>query len=171
MNKMSKAIVLYNSRTGNTKKVAMKIAEGLGAASYDHKHIPNLNEYDLVVVGSWVIMGRISFAGARYLRRLQRKKLTDKKVALFFTSGSPDEIHPFTEKNETPKTIKELMFERMEKILVKNPNITILQDRFCCKGAIKMTKGGEVKDNIGHPTEEELAQAKAFGEQLKKNLK
>lgn len=113
MIKISKVIAIYNSRTRNTKKVAMKIAEGLVAESYDYKHIPNLKDYDLVVVGSWVIMGRTSFAGARYLRRLQQRKLTGKKVAFFFTSGAPDEIHPFTENKETPKTIKELMFDKV----------------------------------------------------------
>ncbi|NHK32891.1 MAG: hypothetical protein FK730_16205, partial [Asgard group archaeon] len=112
---MVKAIVLYNSRGGNTKKVAMKIAEGLGAECRSNWHVPNLKEFDLVVVGSWVIMGRISFTGARYLRRLRRKSIAGKKVALFFTSGAPDNINPFTEKTDNPKTIKELMFSSMEK--------------------------------------------------------
>ena len=164
---MTKAIVLYNSRGGNTKKVAMKIAEGLGAECRSNKDIPNLKEYDLVVAGSWVMMGMLSFAGRRYLRRLKRKNIAGKKVALFFTSGAPDQIHPFTENSENPRIIKDIMFDSMEKILRRNKEITILEDRFYCKGASRMTKGGEEKEPIGHPNEEDLANAKAFGESLK----
>jgi len=60
------------------------------------------------------------------------------------------------------------MFESMENILVKNKAVTILQDRFYCKGIVKMTKKGEVKANPDCPTEIDLAQARTFGEQLKK---
>lgn len=161
--KMAKAIVLYNSRSGNTRKVAMQIAEGLGVESRDKKNIPDLKDYDLVVLGSWVIMGRISFGGARYLRKVQRK-IASKKIALFFTSAGPDEIHWKTE-NKVPRTIKEIMFESMEKIVNKKQNVTILPERFYCTGAIRMF--GKDRDKIGHPTDEELEQAKAFGEQLK----
>ncbi len=51
---MTKTIVLYNSHGGNTKKVAMKISEGLGVECKDYKNIPDLQEYDLLVLGSWV---------------------------------------------------------------------------------------------------------------------
>ncbi|MCG3258259.1 MAG: hypothetical protein H7644_00785 [Candidatus Heimdallarchaeota archaeon] len=163
---MVKAIVLYNSRTGNTKKVALKIAEGLKVDSHDKRNIPDLKEYDLVVLGSWVIMGRISFGGARYLRKV-RRKIAGKKIALFFTSAGPDEIHWKTE-NKVPKTIKEIMFESMERIVNKKQNVTILPERFYCTGAIRMF--GQDRDKIGHPTYEELEQAKAFGEQLKELL-
>lgn len=167
---MVKAIVLYNSRGGNTKKVAMKIAEGLGAECRSNWHIPKLNEYDLVVVGSWVIMGRISFTGARYMRRLSRKGIVGKKVALFFTSGAPDNIHPFTEQSDNPKTIKEIMFTSMEKIISKNKQVTILSERFCCVGAARMIRWSKDGDPPGHPNDDELAQAKVFGELLKSQL-
>lgn len=164
---MVKAIVLYNSRSGNTKKVASKIAEGLEVEFRGKRNIPDLIDYDLIVVGSWVIMGHISFGGARYLKKLRRKNIAGKKVALFFTSGAPEDIHPMTE-NKVPKKIKEVMFESMEKILTKKQQVTILPERFYCKGAIRIL--GKEKENIGHPTEEELMQAKAFGEKLKKQL-
>ena len=164
---MVKAIVLYNSRSGNTKKVALKIAEGLEVEFRDKRNIPDLIDYDLIVVGSWVIMGRISFGGARYLKKLHRKNIAGKEVALFFTSGAPDDIHPMSEK-KVPKKIKEVMFESMEKILTKKQQVTILPERFYCMGAIRIL--GKEKENIGHPTDEELMQAKAFGEKLKKQL-
>ncbi|MHA1503525.1 MAG: flavodoxin family protein [Candidatus Heimdallarchaeota archaeon] len=134
---MGKAIVIYNSRTGNTKKVAMKIAEGLGAESASLGKIPKLDDYNLIVVGSWVMMGRISFGGARLLRRLKMKGVDGKKIALFFTSGKPDEIHPFTKDSENPKTISEIMFTSMEKRL-SGKDVTILEERFYASGETRM---------------------------------
>ena len=166
---MTNAIVIYNSRGGNTKKIALKIAEGLEAECKDFKNIPDLSDYDLLVLGSWVIMGRIRFKGARYLRRLRRKKIDGKKVVLFFTSGAPDDIHPFTE-NKIPRKIHEIMFETMEKRINKKNQVTVLEDRFYCKGAVRSIGGLEEKGSFGHPTDEELAQAREFGEMLKEKL-
>lgn len=166
---MTKAIVIHNSRGGNTKQVAMKLAEGLEVECKNQKNIPDLKDYDLLVLGSWMIMGLVSFAGARYLRKLRKKKIDGKKVALFFTSGAPDDIHPMTE-NKVPKKIKEVMFEKMERIVNKKNQVTILPERFYCKGAVRVMKHGKPKEPIGHPTEEELAQAKVFGEMLKEKL-
>ncbi len=166
---MVKAIIIYNSRGGNTKKVAMKLSEGLEAECKSHKNIPDLKDYDLLVLGSWMIMGMVSFAGARYLRKLRKKNIDGKKVALFFTSGAPDDIHPMTE-NKVPKKIHEVMFEKMERRVNKNNQVTILPERFYCKGAVRTMKHGAPKEPIGHPTEEELVQAKAFGEMLKEKL-
>ena len=166
---MTKAIVIYNSRGGNTEKVAKKIAEGLGVEYRDHKNIPDLEEYELLVLGSWIIMGMISFAGATYLRKLRRKKIDGKKVALFFTSGAPDDIHPKTE-NEVPKKIKEVMFERMEEIVIKKNQVSVIPKRFHCKGAIRLWKRKEPTHNIENPTEEEILQAKAFGQMLREKL-
>jgi len=164
MMNMVKAIVLYNSKGGNTKKVAEKIAEGLGTETKSNKELPDLTEYDLVVLGSWMIMGRISFAGSRYLRKLKRKGIEGKKVALFFTSGGPDENYPFGDQTN-PRKINEVMFEKMENIITKNKQVTIIPERFYCKGAIRMM--GEIKDNEGYPTDEDLEQARLFGEKLK----
>jgi hypothetical protein len=58
------------------------------------------------------------------------------------------------------------MFESMEEIVNAKKNVTILSDRFSCKGAMRMF--GKVVENAEHPTEEEFAEAKAFGERLKK---
>jgi hypothetical protein len=165
---MTKAIVVYNSRTGNTEKIAKQIAEGLSADYRNINNVPNLKDYDLVVVGSWVFAGRISFAGARLIRKLHRKNLAGKKVALFFTGGSPEEVNPMSEHSESPKLVKDTMFESMEKRLLKGKNVTILPERFCCMGAVRMRKKGPIKGSEGHPNDEELKAAKAFGKQLSK---
>ena len=163
---MSKAIVLYNSRGGNTKQVALQIAKGLGVSAKSHKNIPDLADFDLIVVGSWAIMGRISFAGARYLKKLRKKNIDGKKFALFFTSGGPEEINPMDKKNG-PKTMYQTMFGTMERILTKKNHIEILSDRYYSMGAIRIRKHGPPNSNADHPSAEELDQALKFGEQLK----
>ncbi|MFW9921909.1 MAG: flavodoxin family protein [Candidatus Thorarchaeota archaeon] len=168
---MSKAIVLYTSHSGNTEKVAMKIAEGLETEYRNNRKIPNLTDYDLIVIGGWVMFGRISFSSARFLKKLRRKNISGKKIALFFTAGDPDEINPFTERSGNPKTIKQIMFETMEKMISEKQQVTFLTERFYCKGAVKMFKNSEPSVSVGHPTPEDLTQAKSFGEQLKNLLK
>ena len=59
------------------------------------------------------------------------------------------------------------MFESMERIVNKHSNVTILPERFYCKGYIKF--GGQ-EENIGHPTDESLELAKEFGIKLKELL-
>lgn len=166
---MGKAVVLYNSRGGNTKKVAKKIAEGLQADIFDHKNIPDLEPYQLVIVGSWVIAGRISFAGGRYLKRIARKHMANRKVALFFTSGAPDDVNPMGDKSK-PMLIKDCMFNSMIKILSKNSQIEIVPEKFYSKGSTRMRKHGKPGEPIGHPSEDELAQAFEFGKNLTKYL-
>ena len=149
----------------------MKIAEGLGAECQNNKNIPDLKDYQLVAVGTWVMMGKISPAGQRYLKKLHQKHIAGKKIVLFMTSSAPGNIHPATENTGNPKTIYEVTFEAMEQILTMKDKVTILPERFYAFGATKIFKIGRVVDGFGHPTEEELAQAKAFGAKLKQQLK
>jgi len=167
---MTKAVVLYNSKGGNTKKVADKIAEGLEADIFDNKKIPDLSAYSLVVVGSWMMAGMISFAGSRYLKKLKKKGIEGKKVAMFYTGGEPEDIHWKDKEQgvENPRLLHEIMFSKMEAILTKVKQVTILEERFYCKGAVRM--GGEIKSNEGCPTEEDLERAKEFGIKLKNLL-
>ena len=165
---MTKTVVLYNSKGGNTKNVAEKIAEGLEADIYDNKNIPDLSGYDLVAVGSWMMAGMISFAGSRYLKKLKKKGIEGKRIAMFYTGGGPEDVHWKDEKAENPRKLHEIMFEKMEKILSTNKNVEILQERYYCKGAVRM--GGEIKANEGCPTEEDLEKAREFGAQLKSQL-
>lgn len=85
---MVKAIVIYNSRGGNTRKVAEKIAEGLEVECVNHKNIPqNIENYDLLVLGTWSMMFKIRGKSKRWLTKFSKKIIEDKKVTLFFTSA------------------------------------------------------------------------------------
>jgi flavodoxin len=164
---MVNAIVLYNSRGGNTKKVAEKIAEGLGVESFSIKQFPKIIDHELIVVGTWILAGGIRFAGARLLKKLSKKPIDGKKIALFLTCSAPDDINPFTENTPNPKTIKEVAFSSMEERLNKEMQVEIIPERFVAKGALRMSKNGTPKGPVGHPSDEELAQAIAFGTELK----
>lgn len=79
-----KTIVLYSSRTGNTRKVA---AEIFAAIPGENKDMQNLNEYngkeaDTFFVGFWTDMGTCELKVGDLLSRLEGKN-----IALFGTCG------------------------------------------------------------------------------------
>lgn len=49
---MLKPIVIYYSKTGNTKRVARAIAEGLDTTAIDIEKVKNIWEYNLIVIGT-----------------------------------------------------------------------------------------------------------------------
>ena len=58
------------------------------------------------------------------------------------------------------------MYEKMSKQLLKNPNIKIVEERFCAKGDISFEK--KKPDYVKkHPSEQALQDAVAFGVSLK----
>lgn len=87
-----KAIVLYSSKTGNTKKVAEAIASACpaGTECLDVKSAPaDLASYDLAFVGYWVDKGTANAECKAYL-----EKINAPKVAVFATLGAyPDSDH------------------------------------------------------------------------------
>ena len=89
-----KVLVTYSSKTGNTKKLAEGIYEGLG--NMDKTILPmneatSLEEYDIVLAGYWVDKGGPNTEAAEYL-----KKITGKKVGVFATLAFwPDSEHGY----------------------------------------------------------------------------
>ncbi|MCK5108722.1 MAG: flavodoxin family protein, partial [Methanosarcinales archaeon] len=86
-----RTLVVYSSRTGNTKKVADAIygimPEGSKIAPV--KDDPNFEDYDFVVLGFWVDKGLPDKKAQEYMR-----KIKGKKVGLFATLGAdPDSEH------------------------------------------------------------------------------
>ncbi len=81
-----RTIVVYSSRTGNTKKVGEAIAAALpeGTLAVSVQEIPtDLPAYDCVFLGFWVDRGQADKAAADLL-----PKLTNAHVALFATLGA-----------------------------------------------------------------------------------
>ena len=84
-----KLLVVYSSKTGNTKKVAMAIGETLGVEPVAVTENPPPEDYDAIVAGFWVDKGTADAAMKAYLQ-----KITGKRVALFATLGAePDSAH------------------------------------------------------------------------------
>jgi flavodoxin I len=88
-----KALILYRSHYGNTRQVAEEIAKQLEAAGHDatvhrlRRRLPRPKGADLVLVGSPTRMARASWRMMRALRRLRRKGIGDKPLAVFDTYG------------------------------------------------------------------------------------
>jgi len=165
---MAKAIVIYNSRGGNTKKVATMIAEGLEADLKKSSKIPDLKDYKLIVLGTWVLAGSPSPAGKKYLSKLNSEQMKGKNVAMFISAAGPDE--PPLGQGPEAGIIKDIVFEKMQKIL-ENKGINVVEERLSLKGAFRFFRFGPGAQNKGYPTDEELQKAKLFGESLKKYLK
>jgi menaquinone-dependent protoporphyrinogen oxidase len=91
---MSKALIVYGTRTGTAAITAQEIAQmlqkqGLEANVVNAKKekIKSIDEYDLIVVGSGIQMGRWTGEPEDFLKKF-RKELATKKVALFVNCGS-----------------------------------------------------------------------------------
>lgn len=96
-----KAIVIYNSQTGFTKRYAEWIAEKSGADCYElcEAKKRNLDNYDAIIYGGWACAGGISklswFKG-------NINKWQGKKLITFCVGASPlenPEIDPTLKKN------------------------------------------------------------------------
>lgn len=165
---MVKSIVIYNSRGGNTKKIASKIAETLEADLVKSNSIPDLNDYKLVVVGTWVLAGNPSPSGKKYLEKLNAEQLKKSKVAMFISAAGPE--GPPLGQGPEAGIIKDLVFEKMQKIL-EDKGINVLKERLATKGTFRFLRFGPGFKEKGFPTEEEIQKAKDFAESIKKYKK
>ena len=102
-----KSLVVYSSKSGNTKRVAEAVARGLGEDTVlaTPADAPDYRDFDFVAVGFWIEKERPNFEVQKYLRRLKGKK-----VGVFFTLGADlasdhaqiclENVKPFFEENE-----------------------------------------------------------------------
>ena len=86
-----KALVVYSTLTGNTKKVAEAVAKAFpeGTECVRIQDAPAPDGYDVIALGFWVDKGHADDTAAEYM-----KKITGKKIFTFFTLGAyPDGEH------------------------------------------------------------------------------
>lgn len=86
-----KSLIVYSSKTGNTRKLAEAILSVLPAGTeiFPVEKAPDPDGYDFVAVGYWVDKGTANAEMAEYL-----PKVRGKKVGVFFTLGAfPDSEH------------------------------------------------------------------------------
>jgi flavodoxin len=95
---MAKVLIVYESKYGNTRLVAEKIAEGIKQASgieaalteikqADPKKMP---DFDVILIGSPNHIGRPTGSIMRFISRLGRLPLEGKLVAFFDTYMARD---------------------------------------------------------------------------------
>jgi len=139
-----KFLVVYFSRGGKTRKVAEAIAQELGCEAVDvKKETPDVSGVELLIVGSGQYVGKLHKTLQGFLDRLQPSSKS--KAAVFATAGGPD-----------PKCIyamEEALETRGYKVI----------SSFKCRGQFLFF-------NRGHPTEDDLKNAKAFASDLKKKI-
>jgi flavodoxin len=96
-----KSLIIYCSKTGNTHKVAQRIARGLGGEAdivrldvspegvmkeFHPGFTWDVAPYDLVCLGAWVMVMKVHPTMAAYIEAC--KNLDGKKVAAFLTGGA-----------------------------------------------------------------------------------
>jgi NAD(P)H dehydrogenase (quinone) len=95
---MPKALVVYYSRTGNTKKMAVRVAASLKKAGLEtdlkkveETDVSDLPAYDLILIGSPVYYGTMSWPVKKLLDESVKYhgKLRGKVGGAFVSSGNP----------------------------------------------------------------------------------
>lgn len=149
---MLKPIVIYYSKTGNTKKVARAIAESLETKAIDIQKVKNVWEYNLIVIGTPVHGSKPSKTVRKFLETLPKSK--GKYGGAFCTMMRIGD-------KKTINYIKKKMIEK---------DIDFL-DGFSVKGQSRLFGFiGPRIINRGKPDEEDLEKAKEFGKELKDKL-
>jgi flavodoxin len=144
-----KTIILYASKSGNTKKIADSMAaqlncEAIKVTSESNLQTLNLDAYDLILVGTGLYAGTPNEDLTKFLSTLKLE--SPKQFALFITWGG------------APRSDK-MALERLRTLLLGKGQ-KVLDEQFAAYGG---WKGILMKS--GHPKPDEI---KAAGEWAKK---
>lgn len=111
-----KAIVIYNSQTGFTKKYAEWISQAAGCECVDFKKGSkmNLSEYDAVVFGGWCMAGNVTKL-SWFKKQMPSLNAAGKKLVVFAVGATPaeaDEVQVAMDRvlNESEKTMAKLFY-------------------------------------------------------------
>ena len=134
--------VVYYSMCGNTKKVAEVIAAELGVKAENVKAKQELTKDSFVFLGSGCYASR---PGGKLREFIARNDFKGRQVALFGTSGSGE--------GAEVKAMEELL----------KPTGAVIRGSFHCQGRAFFLL------YRGHPSDEELANAREFANEMKKS--
>ncbi len=158
-----KKLVLYSSKTGNTKKVADAILETMPKETSIHAvhDLDLFDDYDFIAFGFWVDKGTADKDAIVAI-----KKIHNKKVAIFMTLGAfPDSDHA----KKSMNNIKELFVKNGNEVMGEftcfgeiSPEITKLFESLPKDHSHAMTRERRKLHNAGkgHPDAKDLEQAK-----------
>ncbi|MCK4443944.1 MAG: flavodoxin family protein [Thermoplasmata archaeon] len=147
---MAKAIVIYDSKYGNTKVVGERIAEIMqdkGNAETDLIFVEDVDvkqvpAYDIIVLGTPNHMGRRTGKVKKLLKKLGGVNLAGKKIALFDTCFK-------TEEGKATGSMEKMMRDHAPDAQLLTPHLSVLVDG--TKGPI---------------AEGELSKVEEFGERI-----
>ena len=103
---MTEALIVYGTRTGTTANTSEVIADTLRQVGYEVKivdakkeKVQNINEFDLIIVGSGIQMGKWTSEPEDFIKKHQ-KELSSKKIALFVSCGGANPLSEGEQKNK-----------------------------------------------------------------------
>jgi menaquinone-dependent protoporphyrinogen oxidase len=103
---MSKALIVYGTRYGATATTSEVIADTLQQVGYEvrivdakKEKVQNISEFDLVIVGSGIQMGKWTKEPEEFLKKYQNE-LSKKKLALFVSCGGANPLSEGDKKNK-----------------------------------------------------------------------
>ena len=116
-----RTLIVYGTRYGATATTAEEIASVLRAEGFNVKaanlkeeKIQNIAEYELIVVGAGLQMGRLTGETEDFLKKFQ-KDLAGRKVALFVSSAMKSVFEREAKTEDLEKTRKAYLDERAAK--------------------------------------------------------
>lgn len=103
-----KGLIIYSSKTGNTKRMAEKIYEVLKDEHQmtikDIRDAPEVEKFDFILLGAWIDRGTLDTKALKFL-----KTIKNKKIGLFATLGAmPDSEHG----RKVIKNLENLLIDR-----------------------------------------------------------
>ena len=112
---MSKALIIYHSIYGSTKKYAEWLSENIDADVYDlNSFIPELlNDYHTIIIGGGLYAGKIN--GLSFLNQIQRS-LRDQKIIIFACGLVDNNLKENSDKliKKIKKSFSKEFFERVK---------------------------------------------------------
>jgi len=151
---LTKVIIVYETRYGNTKKVAEKISEGLRTRTsiqVDAKNLKDIDEkdvpkYDVILVGSPNHMGGPTRGIKKFIDKLSKLNLKGKQFAAFDTC-SPKDLE------KAVKKMEKSLAEKIPGIKIIPPSLSVI-----------------VLGMKGPISEEELTKSVEYGKKLATKL-
>ncbi len=114
---MSKALIVYGTRYGTTADTSKIIADVLCQEGFEVRvvnanrdKVESIREFELVIVGSGIRMGRWTKEPEKFLEKFQ-KELPKKKVALFVCCGGANPLKDGEEKTKEMEDSKRKYLE------------------------------------------------------------
>jgi len=110
------AVIIFSSKYGATRQYAMWLSEKLKCPMVDHKDKPKLDDYDTILIGSGVYMGKMQLTG--YINK-NKKTLCAKNTITFSSSVFQKDTGAGFKHFALPGRLKLDQLKGMDKVIAK----------------------------------------------------